>query len=494
MAVANNTQWDIRTGGASTNGGGFVPGSGGTDFSQQNSPNSSGTAGTATGTTAFQDVGHAFTSGEVGNILQITSGTGFTAGFYQVVSVTTGVATLDRSPGTGTVAVWALGGSLPNFGGLWAGSAKPYCYGNTVWIKSGTYNLTDVGVGFQATSCLYVGNPGGGDGTWLQFVGYQTTHGDGGTKPLLTTSVNSLLMIYMNGSGSCSRLRFENISFSNTASTRAAGAYVQNGPGAPDITFFNCIFDGFSIGIFGDVANSVWFSDLRVVQCEIKNCVSHAISNGGSGGGYYIGPPTVIDSCYIHGNGGAAFHMNGNTTGGAAIIIDSVLYNNANGVSVTSGVSNSAQSLQVIRCAITDSTGDGIAGSAAIGPFGLTLRNNIFYNNGGYGVNLQASCPAAVINFANAYGANTSGAINNLSAGIGDVSLSADPFTARASANFSLNATAGGGPVCKAAGFPGVSLFGTGSVDIGALQSAAGGGGGGGGMLVNPGMSGGIRG
>jgi hypothetical protein len=64
--------------------------------------------------------------------------------------------------------------------------------------------------------------------------------------------------------------------------------------------------------------------------------------------------------------------------------------------------------------------------------------------------------------------------------GLGDVSLSADPFTNAAVGDFSLNSTAGGGAACKAAGYPGTFPNGTtvGFLDIGAVQNNGGGGGG----------------
>ena len=65
-------------------------------------------------------------------------------------------------------------------------------------------------------------------------------------------------------------------------------------------------------------------------------------------------------------------------------------------------------------------------------------------------------------------------------AGEGDITLTADPFTAGASGDFSLNSTAGGGALLKAAGFnnsiPGVANA-AGKLDVGAVQSGGSGGG-----------------
>src|SRR5277367_6296433 len=113
MAVAASAIWRIRPSGSNTNGGGYDVASypGGTDYSRQNSPQATGTLGTAAGTATFTDAGGAFTSLMVGNALWIASGTGFTVGAYFVITFNSSTSVvLDRSPGTGSAAHWALGG------------------------------------------------------------------------------------------------------------------------------------------------------------------------------------------------------------------------------------------------------------------------------------------------------------------------------------------------------------------------------------------------
>jgi hypothetical protein len=490
MALNNNMQWDVRTGGADTNGGAFLPGASGTDFSQQNSPNSSGTLGTAAGTTAFSDAGHSFTSSEVGNTIHINSGSGFTAGFYQVISVSTGIATLDSSPGTGSAAVWSLGGSMTTF--AFTNISSGLQNGNTVWVQSGTYSLSAV----ANSAAIYIGNLGSGQ-YFTAFIGYASTHGDGGTKPLLTTSSGSVFICSVSGGGQSARIRFENISMSSTAGSPTHGLISQGNGTVANFTVVKCKLNGFNVGIFGNEStDGLGFANLRVVGTEIENCTSHAISNCDTG--CTSNGNSHIDCCYLHNNGGAGFDL-GNRSGGNAVLTNNVMYANLNGILIGTFVS-STSSLAVINNDISDSTGDGILfNTSSSDAIQFELRDNIIYNNAGYGVKntnsaLNSVQPNSIINKNNAYGANTNGTLLNMAAGTNDVSLSADPFTARASANFVLNSTAGGGASCKGAGSLGVTLFGTGSADIGALQSGGGGGGGGGSLLVNPGMSGGIRG
>src|SRR5271156_5809133 len=113
MAVNATAIWRLRPSGSNTNGGGYDVTSypGGTDYSRQNSPQATGTLGTASGTTTFTDAGGAFTAPMVGNVLWIASGAGFTTGPYFVVTFNSSTSVvLDRSPGTGTAAHWAVGG------------------------------------------------------------------------------------------------------------------------------------------------------------------------------------------------------------------------------------------------------------------------------------------------------------------------------------------------------------------------------------------------
>lgn len=83
----------------------------GTDYSQQNSAQATGTAGAASGGTTFTDAtAAAFTSAMVGNAMYITGG-GLTTGWYFVTAFTSSTqVTLDRTPGTGSAATWHLGG------------------------------------------------------------------------------------------------------------------------------------------------------------------------------------------------------------------------------------------------------------------------------------------------------------------------------------------------------------------------------------------------
>src|SRR5947209_15754292 len=119
MAISANTVFEIRTTGSDNNGGGFVTGASGTDFSQQdtaqvNIDNATITTSITTTTVTFS-AGYTPTAADIGNIVQFLTGTNVTAGFYQITAQTATTWTLDRTPlsaGTTTNATAKMGGGL----------------------------------------------------------------------------------------------------------------------------------------------------------------------------------------------------------------------------------------------------------------------------------------------------------------------------------------------------------------------------------------------
>ena len=97
MAIATTIVWELRTTGVDTNGGGYKPGATGTDFSQQDAAQYALTGVTTAAADAILLTANA-AADMVGNICQIRSGTNFTTGFYEILSVVVGVSiTLDRT-------------------------------------------------------------------------------------------------------------------------------------------------------------------------------------------------------------------------------------------------------------------------------------------------------------------------------------------------------------------------------------------------------------
>ena len=106
MALSANTVFEVEYAGADSNGGGFVTGSGGTDYSQQSAAQGSGTNLTvdSSSNTKVNPDGYTVVAGDVGNLIQITStgsGSAFTTGVYQITAASTGTSStqaLDARP------------------------------------------------------------------------------------------------------------------------------------------------------------------------------------------------------------------------------------------------------------------------------------------------------------------------------------------------------------------------------------------------------------
>ena len=177
--------WEIRSQGHLDNGGSFDTNiTTGTDYSQQNAAEQVYTDLVIDGVTntIISSVARPFASSrDEGNIISITSGTGFTVGRYSVRSVDgSGNATLDRAVGT----VASTGGN-GRFGGAITMQGDAFFEtqvqdGNIIYVKKdGTHTLTEN---------LLVANDGAVSFP-IVFRGYNTTRADGGesesNRPLI---------------------------------------------------------------------------------------------------------------------------------------------------------------------------------------------------------------------------------------------------------------------------------------------------------------------
>lgn len=171
--------------------------------------------------------------------------------------------------------------------------------------------------------------------------------------------------------------------------------------------------------------------------CEIYSNTGWSI--GGNGG-------LAVSHCLIYNNTGSGVTLVGNSR-----VEFSTFYGNSG-----SGITFDANSTTAVDAII---------------------QNNILVNNGAWGITAASGSNLdypLVRN--NATYNNTSGSINSgITRVEGNVALTGDPFTNAASGDFSLNATAGAGAACRAAGIPGVFPGGltTGYLDIGAAQHAS---------------------
>lgn len=194
--VASTVVWEVRTTSTGTgHGAGFNPSNAAgntTDYSQQdqaqyNAADLASVAGT-TNPSVITSASHNFVTADVGNLIHITAGTNWTAGIYEIVSVSGNAATLDRAVGTAvslSSGTYFVGGA-----GLFSNSAWSTAFraqtkaAQTVWFKAGgTFTFA---AGFGGTIPLL-----GSVNTWFYLLGYNATRGDnptGSNRPLLDVS------------------------------------------------------------------------------------------------------------------------------------------------------------------------------------------------------------------------------------------------------------------------------------------------------------------
>lgn len=242
MALSSSTVWEVRATGSDSNAGGFRAGASGTDRSQQDAAHASGvnlTVDAATNTDVAPD-GYTPVAADVGNLIQITAGAGFTAGFYEITAVVSGKWRLDRSPAAvGTAGgTWALGGAMASPGkaaGAVTGNNLVYVAPGTYTVTTTTANVSGGVVSFAASDAV--------------MRGYGSSRPDLSTSPTIKAGVGitAVTLVAFNGA---QRAAFVNLCADGSGNTSVRG--------------------------FGGLAsNSVAF------RCLAKNCTNNGFSSPG---------------------------------------------------------------------------------------------------------------------------------------------------------------------------------------------------------------------
>jgi hypothetical protein len=472
------TAWEVRpTVGTDTNGGCFVVGSTGTDFSQQNSAQYSNTdLATGGANNEIVSAGHSFVASDIGNCIHITAGTGFTVGFYQIVSVAVGTGILDRDVGTAPLVggTYAVGGALATIAQALTGNQTQ----NIIFVKqTGTYQIS-------ADLSMNNSNPNFGNTAMPnQIIGYKTTRTDGNA---VNGCVNCPIIQLVTNTG---------LTAINGATGNISGWFIRN-------LVIDCNGLGSSKGI------TTWFHWM-VHNVKITNCTSNsyvADNNNGStladseitgatssaGGTVRIHTRNAVVRTFIHDNTTTAIYSDGQF----AVLLWNLVTNNSGGSS-DCFFSADPQGNVVFNNTFYACGQDGISFlSANTITSSNNVRNNIIVNMGRFGFFGDASPgnPAMPLYDGNAYFNNASGdrlrmddtgTVNAINAAapytnIWDITLTGDPFTNAAGGDFTLNSTAGAGAAVRAGGTPGPlnGITQVGHVDLGALQHLDSGGGG----------------
>jgi len=489
MAFPANMIWEVRSSGSDNNGGGYTPTGGGTDYSLQNSAQVAYTdlVIDPTTNTNCTSVATPFTSAHVGNVLNITSGTGFTVQRVYIVSVASGIATCDKSLGT----LSSING-VANLGGALATPEAADVLvvpGNIVYVASGTYTKTTT----RSLTCD--GTLTGGE---IAFIGYPAggTRADvdvvEGSMPVFTSATNSNHLITTNG---LFRTRIRNFKLTHTAATRGNGFHA-NTASMSGLTLENCIADGCLSGFAA--AGASW-NRCSFIRCVAKNSTSH---------GFSIAQATnslLLMDCVSYANAGSGFSFSGSVAHDL-ILLNCIAYSNtgANGYGLWDQVTTTDEDAvkRIINCSFYGNSQSNIRFEYTTGGSrGMIFANIISYGTtGGYGI----SCATAGLLDGTypivkncAFGSNSSGARQNFRIGEGDVTLSADPFTNAAGGNFSLNNTAGGGALLRQLAYPSeIGIKGSTTqqyLDIGAANHLEVASGGSSGIKVNRGLHAGIN-
>lgn len=447
MAVwPNDMQFEIRTGGNDANGGGFSRGGSGVDYSRQTSPALNQTDLEIHPTTDYKvkDTAGNLGAEHVGNVINITGGSGFNIGrwccyawdgTWMELAYTNSVGTLGSTGGS-----FRVGGCLASPGGACQIITNLYSiYGYAVddavfWLQSGTYTET-AALEPDCGSSEYSKPP------WLR--GYNTTRGDL-DSPIYSTMTDNRPVIQF---------------------TAAVDGWKPSNNGTPFLA--NVILDGTNTGNNGVVIVSYqqlsnvcikrWTqhginatgSHNRFTAVEVDACGSSTPHYGISGTN-----GNILFGCWVH----DCVDTGINFGGGNPTLLDNCWITN-NGAD---GLKMSSYGLSAIRNTFYGNTGVGLSAATYLSM--QSILANIFANNG---TGIQTGSSVSSYHHGthdwNAFYNNTTDR-TNIAAGDNDIALSADPFVAAASDDYNLNNTAGGGAALRRVYR---SMF-----DIGAFQHA----------------------
>lgn len=303
----------------------------GIDYSQQNAAQFTGTDLTGT-TTSCTSAANPFGLQHAGNFLCMPTGTGVTAGWYEIVSISGVTATLDRSAGaTFSAVTYYLGGAV-SLGGSTAGitDAIFFALGSTqastfsaprFFIKNGSYTPS-------ASVAVVAGNF-----YWSVIVeGYNLLRGDrpsvaSGNQPFFTMGANSFTgpdygevwclsgtgtgTIVFQVSGGSGRGFFFNCKAKNTSTTASRAAFKMNGATNRIIGCEAISYNGYGIDLAASINH--WFIGNYIHDCVI------GIQMNNAGGNNIIVINNLIVSCTtnnINDNNGDVLYY-GNTLYGA---------------------------------------------------------------------------------------------------------------------------------------------------------------------------------
>lgn len=410
----------------------------GVDYSQQNVAKLTLTDLATTGvvTTVTSVVG-GFTPVMVGNYIHITSGTNFTAGWYEITTYTnTNTIIVDTAPSTaaGSAGVGNTGGALDFTGTLTDAFFEQIVVSNIIWVKAGTYNIMTTAVSVAATSCS-AQNP-------CNINGYNTNRGDnpvGASRPSLDNgTVGMALGVYQ---------QINNVILTGTATAVLTIQGVNR-----NIKVTN------TSGTANRAAISVG-QNTSIVKSELSSTAGQAVSVGNMG--------AFVFGNYIHNS------VDGISTGSTRgrFIFNIIEACSNTGINFGSGAGANTVTNNTIFGKETSLVGTGILMANAATTIDNIFSNNIIY---GWATPIAQTTTQYKSNqgqYNDIY--NNTNPVSNYSLDVTDLALN-PTFTNTTTHDFSI------GTNLKAQAFPGVfnGSGSTGYLDIGSVQRIETGGGG----------------
>lgn len=376
----------IRADGATTNGGGFVTGSSGVDYSNQAAAQWALTGLSTPGAGDVVNTASAHAD-MVGNWACCTAGTNFTQGFFAVVSVVAGVSiTFSQNKAGTSIGVTGVGsGGSINIGGAFklgattAGrtdddffEAAPNTGGNVYNVKGA--HTTGGAVSMSATGVATLKNI---------IRGYSSTVGDApsiasGNQPVITLGANAWTFGTHWEVEYCTFTGTAAAAVTSGANFRAYASKFSNTSGTANRTALTC--GNVSSMIVGcDLASTAGYALAfpnanvhSIIGCRVHDSVSGIRPSAAFSGNL------VISKCIISGCSTAGIDLSVGAFTGQALIIGNTLY--GAGTPAGTGLSFAASSggINLISNIISSWT-TGVSGAGAItAQFSL---NNDFYGN-----------------------------------------------------------------------------------------------------------------
>jgi hypothetical protein len=379
MAISVNMAWYIRAGGNVANGGGYDSSvsSPGTNYADQDAAQvildgSTITASNGGASATVTVSGYSTAATDVGNVVRISAGTNFIAGYYTIVSQGTGTWTFDRNctTGAGSGMVGRMGGAQPHFTFLAGPSAcsggsgtavfcsptiaTPLVAGNTIWLRgagSDDPSTVDYAFGSGYWSMPDAAKAGGS----TRIIGYNG-------RPFISSDN----CVFYSASG----WHTKNIKYKAIGATYANYGYNGGSHGVED-----CIFDQAG-------------NDVTLVKC------------GGNGGTGSIGGGSAVINC--------EFRNSGSTAAGTKPVIDtlhvsSLIFGNyfhdlkGPAIKFHGGTCGHAAHNIIANC-----HADGIyVDNDETAPYHESIHHNTIYNCTGHGIYVNTSGCAFVSIFNN---------------------------------------------------------------------------------------------